>query len=132
MPEKGPKNAEKLHDAVVQKAAETIFRKYKVVMNIAGRKVASIDDIYPDILAYEVFSVKPFLASDSPALIGIVETDDAATQQLLDKWVQLRDLEVDKIVLILPDTVKESADALQRTLGSKFEFHFFDRELHIS
>ncbi len=132
MPEKGPNNAEKLHDAVVQKAAETIFRKYKVVMNIAGRKVASVDDIYPDILAYEVFSVKPFLASDSPALIGIVETEDATTQQLLDKWGRLRDLAVDKIVLILPDTVKEYVDALQRTLGSKFEFHFFDRELHIS
>ncbi|MGZ4918809.1 MAG: hypothetical protein ACXV49_00530 [Halobacteriota archaeon] len=132
MPETGPKNAEQLHDAVVKKAAETILKKYKVVMNIAGNKVASIGDVYPDLLAYEVFSVKPFLASEIPFLVGVVETEDVISQKLLDKWAHLKKLDVDRIILILPEQVRHDADVLQRDLGPKFELHFFDSELHIS
>ncbi|MDD1721142.1 MAG: hypothetical protein LUP95_04065 [Euryarchaeota archaeon] len=132
MPETGPKREEQLHDAVVKKAAETIFKKYKVVMNIAGNKVASIGEVFPDLLAYEVFSVKPFLASEIPALIGMVETESVISQKLLDKWAKLEDLDVDKIVLILPVEMRDQADVLLRDLGPKFELHFFDNELHIS
>ncbi len=131
MPEPGSENREALHDAVVKKAAETIFRKYKVVMNIAGNKVASINDVYPDLLAYEVFSVKPFLASEAPTLIGVVEVDDAMSQELFEAWAELRHLDVDKIVLILPAKMREQSAVLQDQLGPKFELHFFDSELHI-
>lgn len=127
-----PNSAEKLHDAVVKKAAETIFKKYKVVMNVMGNKVASIGEVYPDLLAYEVFSVKPFLASDVPAIIGMVETENVINQKLLDKWAQLKNLDVDKIVLILPVQMRDHADVLQQDLGPKFELHFYDHELHIS
>ncbi len=132
MSETGPKNVQNLHDRVVKKAAETIFRKYKVVTNIMGNKVADIDGMYPDLLAYEVFSIKPFLASDVPALIGIVETSDVLTPQLLDRWAHLKTLGVDKVVLIVPVKMKEHADALKRDLGDKFELHFFDDELNIN
>ncbi len=132
MSEKGPRNSEKLHDAVVKKAAVTIFKRYKVVMNLAGNKVASLGELYPDILAYEVFSVKPFLASDAPVLVGLVQTDDVISKKLLDEWTRLKDLDVDKIVLIVPVKVRDRADVLQHDLGPKFELHFFDNELNIS
>ncbi|MGZ4913975.1 MAG: hypothetical protein ACXV48_02005 [Halobacteriota archaeon] len=132
MPEIAPISGDQLRDAVVEKAAETIFRKYKVIMNTKGRRVAGIDDVYPDLLAYEVLSVKPFLSSDTPALIGIVETEDVITQQRLDKWGQLKDLAVDKIVLLLPFEMRGRADVLRRELGPKFELRFFDHELHIT
>jgi hypothetical protein len=132
MPETAPKSEDQLRDAVVKKAAETIFRKYKVIMNTTGHRVAGIGDVYPDLLAYEVLSVKPFLSSDAPALVGIVETEDVITQRRLDKWARLKDLAVDTIVLILPVEMREQADVLQGELGPKFELRFFDHELHIT
>ena len=132
MPKTSPKSEDQLRDAVVKKAAETIFRKYKVIMNTKGRRVAGIDDVYPDLLAYEVLSVKPFLSSDTPALIGIVETEDVITQRRLDRWAQLKDLAVDKIILILPFEMRRHTDVLRRDLGPKFELRFFDHELCIT
>ena len=132
MPESGSLSAQKLHDAVVKKAAETIFRKYKVVMNVAGNNVASIEGLYPDLLAYEVFSVKPFLSSDKPSMIGVVETKDAIDQELLADWAQLEDLDVEKVILILPKKIRNQAETMLKDLAPKFELHYFDEDLHIS
>jgi len=124
--------AETIHDEVVRKAAETIFKKYKVVKNIMGNKVASIDDVYPDLLAYEVYSVKPFLSSDTPTVISEVAVEGEITDDLLAKWLQLKSLDVDRIVLILPEKTRSKANDALQELGPKFELHFFDRELNIS
>jgi hypothetical protein len=124
--------AETFHDEVVKKAAETIFKKYKVVMNIMGNQVASIDDVYPDLLAYDVYSVKPFLSSDKPTVISEVVVEGIITDELVAKWLQLKSLDVDRIVLILPEKTRNEAYNALGELGPKFELHFFDEDLHIS
>jgi hypothetical protein len=124
--------AETLHNEVVRKAAETIFKKYKVVMNIMGNKVASIDDVYPDLLAYEVYSVKPFLSSDTPTVISEVAVEGEITDELVAKWLQLKSLDVDRIVLILPEKTRSRANDMLEQLGPKYELRFFDKDLHIS
>jgi hypothetical protein len=124
--------AEAIHDAVVKKAGETIFKKYKVVTNMMGKNVASIDDVYPDLLAYDVYSVKPFLASDTPTLISEVEVGVEITEELIAKWLRLKRLDVDRIVLILPEKTRNKAEDALKKLGPKFELHFFDNDLRIS
>jgi hypothetical protein len=124
--------AEKLHDEVVRKASETLFKKYKVVMNIMGNNIASIDDVFPDLLVYEVYSVKPFMSSDTPSIISEVVVEDEITDELVAKWLPLKNLNVDRIVLILPEKTRSAANNTLRELGPKFELHFFDKDLHIS
>ena len=122
MSELSASQAEALHDEVVRKAGETIFKKYKVVMNIMGKNVASIANVYPDLLAYDVYSVKPFLASDTPTLISEVEVGAEITDELVAKWLQLKSLDVDRIVLILPEKTRSKAEDTLKKLGPKFEF----------
>jgi hypothetical protein len=124
--------AKKLHDEVVRNASETLFKKYKVVMNIMGNKVASIDEVYPDLLAYDVFSVKPFVSSDVPTIIAEVVVEDEITDELVAKWLPLKNLNVDRIFLILPENTRSAADDTLRELGPKFELRFFDDDLHIT
>jgi hypothetical protein len=125
-------SAEALHDKVVRKAAETIFRKYKVVLNIKGNHVASIENVYPDLLAYDVYSVKPFLSSDKPTMISDVTVKGEMTDELIAQWLQLKSLDVDRIVLILPEEMKSKATEALTELGPKFELRFFDENLNIS
>jgi len=132
MSELSASQVEALHDEVVRKAGETIFKKYKVVMNIMGKNVASIANVYPDLLAYDVYSVKPFVASDTPTLISDVEVGAEITDELVAKWLQLQSLEVDRIVLILPEKTRSKAEDTLKKLGPKFELHFFDKDLRIS
>ena len=132
MSELSASQAEVLHDKVVRKAGETIFKKYKVVMNITGKNVASIANVYPDLLAYDVYSVKPFLASDTPTLISEVEVGAEITDELVAKWLQLKSLDIDRIVLILPENTRSRAEDTLKKLGPKFELHFFDKDLRIS
>lgn len=132
MSELSASQAEALHDEVVRKAGETIFKKYKVVMNIMGKNVASIANVYPDLLAYDVYSVQPFLASDTPTLISEVEVGVEITDELVAKWLQLKSLDVDRIVLILPEKTRSKAEDTLKKLGPKFELHFFDKDLRIS
>ncbi|MFZ0925070.1 MAG: hypothetical protein WCE82_01435 [Halobacteriota archaeon] len=132
MSESSASKAETLHDEVVKNAGETIFKKYKVVMNITGKNVASIDDVYPDLLAYDVYSVKPFLASDTPTLISEVEVEAEITDELIAKWLQLKSLDIDRIVLILPEKTRHKTEDARKKLGPKFELHFFDKDLRIS
>ena len=132
MSELSASEAKAIHDRVVKKAGETIFKKYKVVMNITGKNVASIDEVYPDLLAYDVYSVKPFLASDTPTLISEVEVGAEITDELIAKWLQLKSLDVDRIVLILPEKTRNRAEDALKKLGPKFELHFFDTDLRIS
>jgi hypothetical protein len=124
--------AEKLHNEVVRKASETLFKKYKVVTNIMGNKVASIDDVYPDLLVYDVYSVKPFVSSDTPTIISEVVVEDEITDELVAKWLSLKSLNVDRIVLILPEKTRSVANNTLQELGPKFELLFFDDDLHIS
>ncbi len=123
---------EKLHNEVVRKASETLFKKYKVVTNIMGNKVASIDDVYPDLLVYDVYSVKPFVSSDTPTIISEVVVEDEITDELVAKWLSLKSLNVDRIVLILPEKTRSVANKTLQELGPKFELLFFDDDLHIS
>lgn len=132
MSELSASKAEALHDEVVRKAGTSIFKKYKVVMNIMGKNVASIENVYPDLLAYDVYSVKPFLASDTPTLISEVEVGEEITDELVAKWLQLKGLDVDRIVLILPEKTRSRAEDALTKLGPKFELHFFDKDLRIS
>jgi len=132
MSELSASQAQVLHDRIVRKAGETIFKKYKVVMNITGKNVASISNVYPDLLAYDVYSVKPFLASDTPALISEVEVGAEITDELVAKWLQLKTLDVDRIVLIMPEKTRSRAEDTLKKLGPKFELHFFDKDLRIS
>jgi hypothetical protein len=124
--------SEKLHDEVVRKASETLFKKYKVVMNIMGNKIASIDEVYPDLLVYDVYSVKPFLSSDTPTMIAEVVVDDDITDELVAEWLPLKNLNVDRIVLILPEKTRNAANDALKELGPKFELHFFANDLRIS
>jgi hypothetical protein len=123
---------ETLHDAVVRKAAETLFKKYKVVMNIKGNNVAGIDDVYPDLLVYDVYSVKPFLSSDTPTVISEVIVEDEITDELVAKWLPFKSLNIDRIVLILPEKTRSTASDALKQLGPKFELRFFDENLCIS
>lgn len=131
MSELSASQAEALHDEVVRKAGETIFKKYKVVVNKMGKNVASIANVYPDLLAYDVYSVKPFLASDTPTLISEVEVAEEVTDELVAKWLQLKSLDVDRIVLILPEKTRSKTEDTLKKLGPKFELHFFDKDLRI-
>jgi hypothetical protein len=124
--------AETLHDEVVRKASATLFKKYKVVTNIMGNKVASIGEVYPDLLAYDVYSVKPFMASDIPTIIAEVVVEDEITDELVAKWLPLKNLNVDRIFLILPEKTRSTANDTLRELGPKFELRFFDDDLHFS
>jgi hypothetical protein len=124
--------AEVLHDRVVKKAAQTVFRKYKVVTNTKTNRVVSIGVVYPDLVAYDVYSVKPFLASETPTLISQVEVEAVATDELVAKWAELEPLDVDRIVLILPKEMKNRAEEALKKLGAKFELRFFDEDLNIS
>lgn|GEM_PF-229659 len=132
MSELSASKAEAIHDEVVKKAGETIFRKYKVILNITGKNVASIDDVYPDLLAYDVYSVKPFIASSTPTLISEVEVEAEITDELVAKWLELKSLDVDRIVLILPEKTRNGAEEVVKKLGPKFELRFFDKDLRIS
>ena len=122
---------EVLHDRMVTRAAQTIFRKYKVITNTKGNRVVSISGVYPDLVAYDVYSVKPFLASETPTLISQVEVEAAATDELVTKWAELEHLDVDRIVLILPKKTRNQAEDALKKLGTKFELRFFDEDLHI-
>jgi hypothetical protein len=132
MPTQSGSKAEKLHDEVVRKASETLFKKYKVVTNIMGNKVASIDEVYPDLLVYDVYSVKPFVSSDTPTMISEVVVEDEITDELVAKWLPLKNLNVDRIVLILPEKTRSAANNKLQELGPKFELRFFDDDLHIN
>ncbi|MGZ8875984.1 MAG: hypothetical protein ACXW1F_05780, partial [Halobacteriota archaeon] len=116
MPTQSSSKAEKLHDEVVRKASETLFKKYKVVTNIMGNKVASIDQVYPDLLVYDVYSVKPFVSSDTPTMISEVVVEDEVTDELVAKWLPLKNLNVDRIVLILPEKTRSAAQNTLREL----------------
>ncbi len=131
MPTQSGSKAE-LHDEVVRKASETLFKKYKVVTNIMGNKVASIDEVYPDLLVYDVYSVKPFVSSDTPTMISEVVVEDEITDELVAKWLPLKNLNVDRIVLILPEKTRSAANNKLQELGPKFELRFFDDDLHIN
>jgi len=131
MSELNASKTDAIHDKLVKKAGETIFRKFKVVMNIMGNNVASIDDVYPDLIAYDVYSVKPFLASETPTLICEVEVGAEITDELVAKWLQLNSLDVDRIVLILPENTRSGAEDALKKLGPKFELRFFDKDLRI-
>lgn len=131
MSEMRASKAEVLHDKVVRKAAQTIFRKYKVVTNTKGNRVVSINDAYPDLVVYDVYSVKPFLASKTPTVISQVEVEADVTDELIAKWAELESLDVDRIVLILPKKTRSRAEDALKKLGPKFEFRFFDEDLHI-
>jgi hypothetical protein len=124
--------AEVFHDRVVKKAAQTVFRKYKVITNTKTNRVVSIGGVYPDLVAYDVYSVKPFLASETPTLISQVEVEAVATDELVAKWAELENLDVDRIVLILPKEMKNRAEEALKKLGPKFELRFFDEDMHIS
>ena len=124
--------AETLHDEVVRKASATLFKKYKVVTNIMGNKVASIGEFYPDLLVYDVYSVKPFMSSDIPTIIAEVVVEDEITNELVAKWLMLKDLNVDRIFLILPERTRSAANDTLMELGPKFELRFFDDDLQIS
>jgi hypothetical protein len=97
-----------------------------------GNKVASIDDVYPDLLVYDVYSVKPFVSSDTPTIISEVVVEDEITDELVAKWLSLKSLNVDRIVLILPEKTRSVANNTLQELGPKFELLFFDDDLHIS
>ena len=120
-----------LHDRMVTRAAQTIFRKYKVITNTKGNRVVSISGVYPDLVAYDVYSVKPFLASETPTLIAQVEVEADVTDELLARWAQLENLDVGRIVLILPKKTRNQAEDALKKLGPKFELRFFDEDLHI-
>jgi len=97
-----------------------------------GNKVASIGEVYPDLLAYDVYSVKPFMASDIPTIIAEVAVEDEITDELVAKWLPLKNLNVDRIFLILPEKTRSTANDTLRELGPKFELRFFDDDLHFS
>jgi len=120
-----------LHDRMVTRAAQTIFRKYKVITNTKGNRVVSISGVYPDLVAYDVYSVKPFLASETPTLIAQVEVEADVTDELLARWAKLENLDVGRIVLILPKKTRNQAEDALKKLGTKFELRFFDEDLHI-
>jgi hypothetical protein len=122
---------EVLHDRMVTRAAQTIFRKYKVITNTKGNRVVSISGVYPDLVAYDVYSVKPFLASETPTLIAQVEVQTDVTDELLARWAKLENLDVGRIVLILPKKTRNQAEDALKKLGTKFELRFFDEDLHI-
>ncbi len=124
--------AEVLHDLVVKKAAQTVFRKYKVVTNTKSNRVVSIGGVYPDLVAYDVYSVKPFVASETPTVISQVEVEAVATEELIAKCAEFERLDVDRIILILPKEMKNRAEDVLSELGSKFELRFFDEDLRIS
>jgi hypothetical protein len=131
MSEMSTSKMEVLHDRVVTRAAQTIFRKYKVVINTKGNRVVSISGVHPDLVAYDVYSVKPFLASETPTLISQVEVEADVTDELVARWAELENLDVDRIVLILPKKTRNQAEDALKRLGPKFEFRFFDEDLHI-
>jgi hypothetical protein len=131
MSEISASKAEILHDKVVRKAAQTIFRKYKVVINTKGNRVVSINEVYPDLVAYDVYSVRPFLASDTPTLISQVEVEADVTDELVVKWAELEKLDIDRIVLILPEKARSGTEHLLKKLGPKFDLRFFDEDLYI-
>jgi hypothetical protein len=84
------------------------------------------------LLAYEVYSVKPFLSSDKPTIISDVMVEGEITDKLIAQWLQLKSLDVDRIVLILPDKMKIKATEALNKFGPKFELRFFDENLYIS
>jgi hypothetical protein len=123
---------QELHDKIVRKAAETIFRKNKVVINLAENKVTSVGGIYPDLVVYEVLSIKPFVASDRPSIIGEVEVEDCITEEMLAKWETMANLDIDKLILILPEKVKNDVMAKTKDIEDKIEIRTYDEKLHIS
>jgi hypothetical protein len=123
-------NLQELHDKVVKKAAETIFRKNKVVINLTENKVASVGDIYPDLVVYEVLSTRPFIASDKPSIIGQVEVGDYITEEMLAKWEKMANLDIDKLILIIPEKVKNDAMAKIKDID-KIEIRTYNEKLYI-
>jgi hypothetical protein len=123
---------QELHDNTVRKAAETIFRKNKVVINLNENKVVSVEGIYPDLVVYEVLSIKPFAASNKPSIIGEVEVENCITEDMLAKWEQMANLDIDKLVLIIPEKMKNDAMVKIKNIVDKIEIRTYNEKLYIN
>ncbi len=121
-----------LHDKIVKKAAETVFRKNKVVINLAENKVVNVRGVFPDLVVYEVLRIKPFLASDKPSIIGEVEVEDCITEEMLAKWEEMTNLDIDKLVLIIPEKVRKDVMAKITDIKDKIEIHTYNEKLYIN
>ena len=132
MPSPTAPNLLELHDTIVRKAAETIFRKQKVVINPTGNEVISVGDSYPDLVVYEVLSLKPFITRHEPSMVGEVEVADHITEEMVAKWKKMARLDIDKLILIVPERIKD--DAMQKTkdIEDKIEIHTYNEKLFIS
>lgn len=124
--------SQELHNKIVKKAAETVFRKNKVVINLVENKVVSVGGIFPDLVVYEVLSIKPFVASDKPSTIAEVEVEDCITEEMLVKWKTMANLDIDKLILIIPEKVKKDAIAKIKDIEDKIEIRTYDEKLYIS
>jgi hypothetical protein len=132
MPHPTTSNLRELHDTIVSKAAETIFRKQKVVINPTDNKVVSVGDSYPDLVIYEVLSIKPFIASHEPSMVGEVEVEDHVTEEMVAKWKKIANLDIDKLVLIVPESVKDAVIKKTKDVEDKIEVHTYNEKLYIS
>lgn len=121
-----------LHDTIVRRAAETIFRKQKVVINPTGNEVVSVGDSYPDLVVYEVLNLKPFITRNEPSMAGEVEVEDHITEEMVVKWKKIASLDIDKLILIIPETAKDDAIKKIKDIEHKIEIHTYDEELVIS
>jgi hypothetical protein len=65
-------------------------------------------------------------------MICEVIVEDEITDELVAKLLPLKKLDVDRIVLILPEKTRSVANNTLQELGPKFELLFFDDDLHIS
>ena len=132
MPHPTTSNLRELHDTIVRKAAVTIFRKQKVVINPTDNKVVSVGDSYPDLVIYEVLSIKPFIASHEPSMVGEVEVEDHVTEEMVAKWKKIANLDIDKLILIVPESAKDAAIKKTKDMEDKIEVHTYNEELYIS
>jgi hypothetical protein len=123
---------QELHDKIVRKAAETIFRKNKVIINLTENKVACVGDIYPDLVVYEVLSIKPFATRERPSIIGEVEVEDHITDEMLAKWEKMANLDIDKLILIIPEKVKNDVMTKLKDFEDKIEIRTYNDKLYIS
>ncbi len=131
MPNPSTPNLRELHDTIVRKAAETIFRKQKVVINPTGNEVVSVGDSYPDLVVYEVLSLKPFIARNEPSMVGEVEVEDHITDEMVAKWKKIANLGIDKLILIIPETTKDDAIKKTKDIEDKIEIHTYNEKLFI-
>jgi len=132
MPSPTTPNLRELHDTIVRKAAETIFRKQKVVINPTGNEVVSVGDSYPDLVVYEVLSLKPFIARGEPSIVGEVEVADHITEEMVAKWKKIARLDIDKLILVIPERIKDDAMKKTKDIEDKIEIHTYNEKLFIS